>query len=154
MATTINFPSQLPAPKRSGYGLKPVSTFARTTMASGRAKQRPMHRTVPTMVPVTWTLTQEQAQIFEAWFNYDADYGAAWFNCTLDSPVGLRLYECRFVDMYEGPKLYAHNHWQYSAQLEMIERPIITEDWYRNGLQYIQHASLFDLAINREWPAA
>lgn len=154
MTTNIDFPKMLPTPLRNGYGLKSGPTFARTTMASGRAKQRPVNKVVPTMVPVTFLLTQEQAQIFEGWFNYEINYGTAWFNCQLDSPMGLRPYECRFTDMYEGPKLRGLRHWEYTAQLEIFERPIITEDWYTNGLQFVQYASIFDLAINQEWPSA
>jgi hypothetical protein len=154
MATTIDFPSQLPTPQRANYGLRPVATFARTTMASGRAKQRPMNKTVPTMVPVTFVLTESQAQIFEAWFNYEINYGTAWFNCRLDSPMGLQPYECRFAKMYEGPTRLGLRHWRYDAEVEIFERPIFSENWYTNGLQFIEYASIFDLAINQEWPSA
>ena len=123
-------------------------------MASGRAKQRPMNKTVPTMVPVTFVLTEEQAQIFEAWFTYEINYGTAWFNCRLDSPMGLRPYECRFTEMYEGPTRLGLRHWRYDAEFELIERPIISEDWYNFGLGYIADAAILDTAINIEWPAA
>ncbi len=154
MATDIDFPSQLPTPLRSGYGLKPVATFARTKMASGRAKQRPMWRTVPTMVPVSFMLKESQAQIFEAWFNYGINYGNAWFNCKLDSPMGLKPYECRFTEMYDGPTLVGKRHWRYDAILEIFERPIFSEDWYLYGLEFIEYSKILDLAINREWPSA
>ncbi|KAE8545340.1 hypothetical protein [Marinobacter nauticus] len=152
MATTIDFPKMLPTPHRSGYGLKSGPTFARTEMASGRAKQRPLNKVVPTVVPVTFLLTQEQAQIFEGWFNYEIAYGTAWFNCKLDSPMGLRPYECRFAEMYEGPERLGVRHWRYKAQFEIVERPVISEAWYRDGLQFVAYSSIIDLAINQEWP--
>lgn len=152
MATEKEFPSYLPTPLRNGYGLKAAPTFARTSMASGRAKQRPVNTSVPTMVPVAFLLTQEQAQLFEAWFNYEISYGTEWFNCQLDSPMGLRPYECRFTGMYEGPKLRGLRHWEYSAELEIRERPVLTEEYWLYGQPFIRNQSIIDIALNSLWP--
>ncbi|MGP9834205.1 hypothetical protein [Marinobacter sp. NSM] len=154
MATTIDFPKMLPTPHRSGYGLKSGPTFARTEMASGRAKQRPLNKVVPTVVPVTFLLTQEQAQIFEGWFNYEIAYGTAWFNCKLDSPMGLRDYECRFTEMYSGPERIGVRHWRYTAQFEIVERPTVSEEEYLYGRDDILYSSIFDITMNQEWPEA
>lgn len=154
MATTIDFPSQLPTPQRANYGLRPVATFARTTMASGRAKQRQIFTSVPSLVPVTWLFTEPQAQIFEAWFKYEISDGVDWFNSKLKSPIGLKDYECRFAEMYRGPELVGLNHWRYTARLEIVERPTITENWYLYGLDYVNNSSIFDVAMNQKWPAA
>ncbi|WP_138436509.1 hypothetical protein [Marinobacter shengliensis] len=154
MATNIDFPKMLPTPQRSGYGLKSAPTFARTTMASGRAKQRPVNKVVPAMVPVTLILTEEQAQIFEGWFNYEINYGTAWFNCRLDSAMGLRPYECRFTEMYEGPERLGVRHWRYKAQFEIVERPVVSEEDYLYGLPDIQYTSIFDITMNQQWPEA
>lgn len=154
MATTIDFPKTLPLPQRAGYALSPAPTFARTTMASGRAKQRPVNRVVPTMVPVAFILTEEQAQIFEGWFNYEIAYGTAWFNCKLDSPMGLRPYECRFTEMYQGPERIGVRHWRYTAQFEIVERPTVSEEEYLYGRDDILYTSIFDITMNQEWPEA
>ena len=152
MATTIDFPEYLPMPLREGYQLNHVSPFARTDMANGRARQRRMFTSVPSMVPVAFLLTDSQAQVFEAWFKYEINDGADWFNCKLDSPDGQKEYECRFTDIYQGPQLVGKRFWRFTAELEIIERPVLPEDWYRNGLQFIAYSSIIDLAINREWP--
>jgi len=154
MATTIDFPEYLPMPLREGYQLNHVSPFARTDMANGRARQRRMFTSVPSMVPVSFLLNDSQAQIFEAWFKYEINDGADWFNCKLDSPDGQKEYECRFTDIYQGPRLVGKRLWRFTAELEIIERPVLPEDWYRDGLQFIAYSSIIDLAINREWPAA
>lgn len=152
MATTIDFPKQLPLPLREGYGLNHVSPFARTDMANGRAKQRRLFTSVPSMVPVSFLLTDTQAQIFQAWFAYEINDGTAWFNCTLDSDMGRKPYECRFTEMYRGPQLVGRRLWRFEAELEVFERPLIPKDWYLYGLQFIEYSSIIDLAINREWP--
>lgn len=154
MATTIDFPEYLPMPLREGYQLNHVSPFARTDMANGRARQRRMFTSVPSMVPVSFLLTDSQAQIFEAWYEYEINDGADWFNCKLDSPAGQKEYECRFTKIYQGPQLVGKRFWRFTAELEIIERPVLPEDWYRDGLKFIAYSSIFDLAINREWPAA
>lgn len=149
---TVDFPSSLPLPERTGYGLQHTSTFARTTMASGRAKQRAMFTSVPTAAPVEWILTNSQAQVFEAWFTHGIGNGVAWFNCKLQTPMGLKDYKCQFKAMYEGPELIGVDHWRIRAELEIFERPIFSKEWYLYGLQFIEYSSIIDQAMNREWP--
>lgn len=147
----IDFPSYLPTPLRQGYGLNHVSPFARTEMATGRARQRRTFTSVPSMVTVTWQFDTPQAQLFEAWFRDAITDGADWFNCRLKTPVGLKPYECRFTDMYDGPTLVGLESWRYSAELEIRERPILPAGW---GLfpEIIIGSSIIDKALNREWP--
>lgn len=149
----IDFPAGLPKPLRQGYGLNHVSPFARTEMATGRARQRRTFTSVPSMATVTWLLDTLQAQTFEAWFRDAITDGADWFNCELKTPIGLRPYECRFADMYDGPTLVGLDHWRYGAELEIRERPILPPGW---GLvpDLVQGASIIDVAVNREWPEA
>lgn len=154
MATTINFPSYLPLPLREGYQLNHVSPFARTAMANGRAKQRRMFTSVPSMVPVSFLLTDSQAQIFEAWFRYEINDGTDWFNCKLDSPNGRRDYECRFTGIYQGPQLVGKRFWRFTAEFEIIERPTVTELDYQYGIDDIYYSSVFDTTMNQEWPEA
>lgn len=159
MATTIDFPPQLPIGQRSDYDLSHVSPFARTDMVSGRAKQRQTFTSVPTMVSVTWIFTPPEAMTFEAWFRDAIANGTAWFNCRLRSPLdgrdspGTSMYECRFTDMYDGPRQTGAFEWTITAPLEIYERPLAPPGW---GLfpEYLLHADIIDLAVNREWPEA
>jgi hypothetical protein len=104
------------------------------------------------MVPVSFLLNDSQAQVFQAWFKYEINDGVDWFNCKLDSDMGLKDYECRFTEMYQGPQLVGRRHWRFTAELEIIERQVIDEAWYTYGLQYVAGSSIIDLAVNREWP--
>ncbi len=153
IATDLDFPADLPYPQRNGYGLKPVQTFKRTEMDSGRARQRPGFVTVPTVASVSWKFTTSEAQIFEAWFRDVISSGAAWFNCPLVTPMGDKPYVCRFVNMYDGPIQDGICHWQYSANLELWEIPRLAPGWGEFP-DFIRYADIIDLALNREWPEA
>lgn len=150
--TDIDFPAGLPF-LRTDYNIQHVSPFARTDMATGRARQRRVFTSVPSQVDVSTGLyTALQAQLFEAWFAYDIHDGADWFNATIKTPMGLRPYECRFIEMYKGPKLGGVDRWQFELKLEIIERPILTANWYTYGMEYVMDATVLDIALNQEWP--
>lgn len=152
---TIDYPVELPAPTRDNYGHQHTSPFARTEMTTGRARQRRTFQSVPTITTLRWVFSEPEAQIFEAWFKYDITDGADWFNIDLRTPVGLLApYECRFMQMYEGPTLFGVDGWAISAELEIRERPILAEDWYTFGKEFILGSDIIDYAINREWPEA
>ena len=150
-----DYPSALPTPARQGYALQHTSPFARTSMVTGRARQRRTFKSVPSSVPLTWTMRNEEAQIFEGWFSYDINDGADWFNINLKTPVGtLAPYECKFIGMYRGPELFGLDMWQFTAQVEIRERPILDKDFYLYGQEFILGSSIIDIALNSKWPDA
>lgn len=135
--------------------MKHVSPLLRSKMQSGRSVQRRAFTSVPTEVKVAWLLTDNQALAFESWYKDVLLDGAEWFNCKLKTPLGFEEYVCRFVDIYEGPKLMAVSHWRFSAELEIFERPLMPPGWGDpEAVDYLIGASLFDFAMNREWPEA
>lgn len=150
----IDFPSGLPCPLRDGYDINHVQPFRRTDLASGRSRQRRIYTSVPTDVSVSWIFNDGQAAAFEAWFRDAISDGTDWFNCNLKTPIGsMAPYVCRFRQMYSGPQLVGKSLWRISAELEIYERPLMPPGW---GLapEYLIHADLFDIAMNREWPEA
>lgn len=152
-----SFPSQLPRPLQSGYGLQHVSPFIRTEMQSGRARQRRTFTNVPSSVSVTWFFTSPgECALFEGWFRDagGAGDGANWFTMLLQTPIGDAEFNCRFAGMYQGPTLAAFDKWQVTATLEIRERPLVAEDWAIIMPDYILLADILDYAINREWPSA
>lgn len=146
-----SYPSALPLPLREGYGFTPVSPIIRTEMQSGRARIRRQYKSVPTEATVAWRLDDVKAQLFEAWFEDELISGSQWFDCILKTPQGFQEYKCRFTDIYDGPKLLGISTWEFTARLELWERPIAAPGW---GLfpDLIAGMSIIDLAINREWP--
>ena len=148
--TDIDFPKDLPCALREGYDLNHVEPFQRTEMVSGRARNRRTFTSVPTKVDVSWLFNDPEAVRFEEWFKETANDGVEWFNLRLRTPLGMEDYVCRFMQMYTGPHL-VENHWKITARLEIYKRPMIVPGW---GLlpDYIIGSSIFDLAMNREWP--
>lgn len=153
MAATINYPAELPPPLRQGYGLAHGSPLMRSEMQSGRARQRRRYTSVPSIASVQWHLTQQQAQIFEAFFRWALSDGAEWFNTRIRTPLGLQSYECRFAEMYSGPDLVGVDRWQISASLELRERQTLPSS-YAQTPALVTQSDVLDRAINLIWPAA
>ena len=149
--TLAVWPTQLPLPEQSGYAIQHVSPTQRTTMVSGRARQRRVYTSVPSNVAVQWFLTEQQAQVFEVWFKYSITDGADWFLCTLKTPLGIMPYECRFNGIYEGPVLTSFNKWTFSATLEIRERQTLTSNELFD-IQGIIDSEIFDITMNQKWP--
>lgn len=152
ISSDLEFPSGLPYPTRDNYALNHVSPFKRTSMDSGRARQRRNFSSVPTNVPVKWIFTEQETQIFEAWFRDTIGDGADWFNCPLRTPVGTGQYVCRFTAMYQ---MVPHGicMWEITAALEIWERPLLAPGW-GNFPEFIRYSDIIDIAINRNWPKA
>ena len=151
------YPAGLPLPQQQGYALQHTSPMMRTPMQSGRARQRRTYTSVPTAVSVSWLFTtQGEAQLFEGWYRDDigAGDGANWFAMKLQTPLGIMDYDCRFTDIYSGPQLVGFDKWQFTATLEIRERPIIAEGWATIMPDYILLSDIFDAAMNQEWPSA
>lgn len=150
---TIDFPEGLPLPLRNGYDTNHVSPLMRTEMQTGRARQRRRYTSVPTMASVSWIMTEQQAQLFEAFFRWTLVDGTEWFNVTLCTPLGLKPYEARFAEMYNGPTLTGRNHWTFTAELEIKDRQTLDDGWALfPGL--VLGSDVIDKAINQEWPAS
>ena len=149
--TLAVWPEQLPLPEQSGYAIQHVSPLQRTEMVSGRARQRRVYTSVPSNVAVQWFLTEQQAQLFEAFFRYAITDGADWFLLPLKTPLGLMPYECRFNGIYEGPVLTSFNKWTFSGTLEIRERQTLTSDELFD-IKGIFDSEIFDLALNDKWP--
>ena len=149
----VSWPTQLPLPEQSGYAIQHVSPLQRTTMVSGRARQRRVYTSVPSNVAVQWFLTEQQAQLFEAFFRYAITDGADWFLLPLKTPMFTGNYECRFTGIYEGPTLTAFDKWTVSATIEIKEQQTLDSTWL-NTPQYVIDSSIIDVALNDLWPAA
>ena len=149
----VSWPTQLPLPEQSGYAIQHVSPLQRTTMVSGRARQRRVYTSVPSNVAVQWFLTEQQAWLFEAFFRYAITDGEDWFLLPLKTPMFTGNYECRFTGIYEGPVLIAYDKWTVSATIEIKERQTLGAGFAYTP-QYVIDSSIIDIAVNQLWPAA
>ncbi|AWY43865.1 hypothetical protein DKY63_29710 [Pseudomonas putida] len=150
----IEYPEGLPAPLREGYDFMPVSPIARTQLTTGRAIQRRRFSSVPTVASVSWMFTDAQAQLFEGWFEHVLLSGSLWFQCQLKTPIGFDDYQARFTDIYNGPTLVGVSLWRFTANLELLKRPVVDAAWVLFAPEYILQSNIFDVAMNKEWPEA
>ena len=72
-------------------------------------------------------MSPEQFCLFEAWYKYYAKEGAEWFVITLLGGIGLTEQEARFTQQFEA-SIIAGRVWQITTELEIRDRPTITED--------------------------
>lgn len=145
----------LPAPLLSptgDTGFTPVNPILRTTMTSGRARQRRLYTSVPTQSNVKWHFKKDgEGQLFEAWFKHNLNDGISWFYMRMKTPLGVKYYKCRFISIYDGPYFLAPRGWQYTATLELWERPVLSAE-HLEFPDYIVNGDIVDIASNREWP--
>ena len=148
----IKYPEGLPRGLHSGRTYQTVSPLQRSQLENGRARQRRRFTNVPTMASISWIFNSVESQTFEAWWRDSLIDGSQWFECPLETPLGYELdYVARFTDIYSGPSRVGPLLWSFSAELELRERPILDAGWGEFP-EFILDQSIFDFAMNREWP--
>lgn len=149
----IDYPEGLPLPARDGYGINHVNPLMRSDLVSGRARQRRRFTSTPSIINITWRMNESQTILFESWFQGVINDGASWFNCPLRTPMGTQPYEARFTGIYGPLTLDGLCGWMFSAEVELRERQVLPGEWAEVLPDFVQHMDIFDMAMNREWPA-
>lgn len=117
----------LPLPIVGGYVIKPGNNILRTQMERGAARHRKKGTTTPTKFSVSWLFSAYEFAVFEAWYEFKADEGAAWVSIPLISGLGIVTHEARFTRQYEAP-LKEGNWWLVKSELETRQRPTLNEE--------------------------
>ncbi len=123
----VSWPTTLPLPSIEGYGVHPGEAILRTEMEAGPARQRRRYTQVPSRLAVRWTFRRDQFALFEAWYRWRAREGGAWFEIDLLGGIGLTAHEARFTRQFQA-SLVRGNHWRVISELEIRERPVLSED--------------------------
>jgi hypothetical protein len=123
-----------------------------SNLQSGRVRQRRRFTTVPTTASVSWLLSAPETQLFEGWFEHVLISGTLPFECPLKTPLGLENYQANFADIYSGPVLVGVDHWRFTANLQLIRRPLVDAEWVLIAPEYILMSSIVDRAVNKDWP--
>jgi len=124
---STEWPATLPLPSVEGYGVNPGEAILRTEMEAGPARQRRRFTQVPSRIGVRWVFRREQFALFEAWYRWQAKEGAEWFEIDLLGGLGLVAHEARFTRQFES-RLKNALLWEVTSELEIRERPVLTED--------------------------
>jgi hypothetical protein len=94
------WPSTLPAPLLSGYGLEPLKQTIRTDMEVGFSRVRRISKAQFDTVDTSVLLNKAQMAIFRAWFYNDSEAagGASFFDMRVDIGTGTAVVKsCRIV---------------------------------------------------------
>lgn len=152
----IDYPEGLPLPLRDDYRLRHQSPTVEAEAITGRSITRRNFRNPPSFVMLRWSFSEAQAQLFEVWYRAEKSQGGIadgtiWFNCPLQTPIGLKHYEAKFKGMYEDLELFGINHWRTRAILELKERQVLPPESLEFP-QYILYSDVIDIVATVKWP--
>lgn len=108
------YPSFLPLPIRDSYSAGPTQPFQRTLMDDGQCSQVRKWSSVPMGYTLNWNFSYKQAQLFEAWLEYDGGRGIG----PLQIPVADKLVNCKPVT---GIPMYRLNGNTWNVTMDVIE---------------------------------
>ncbi|MBG9991604.1 hypothetical protein [Pseudoalteromonas sp. NZS37] len=130
----IKYPKDLKLPLVSSHRLSQNSNLLRTDMASGRARQRKRFQSVPTTMSATWKLNPYQAQLLEGFVTHGVNDAVNWFLMPIRTPQGLIEHEVRFIKSPLESCTYNGGFWNYSANIEIKQRQVVSEEATANRL--------------------
>ncbi|MBH0088596.1 hypothetical protein [Pseudoalteromonas sp. NSLLW218] len=130
----VKYPKDLKLPLVSSHRLSQNSNLLRTDMASGRARQRKRFQSVPTTMGATWKLNKYQAQILEGFVTHGVNDAVNWFLMPVRTPEGVIEHEVRFIQSPLESCTYNGGFWNYSANIEIKKRQIVSEEATANRL--------------------
>ena len=123
----IKYPPILPTPTIQGYRIKQQDNTVRTRMEAGVARQRRRFLTVPTDMRLRWVMQSSLFALFEGFYKTKAKEGAEWIIFPIYNGAGYLDSEVRFKEPYQAT-LLSDNTWQVTADMEIREAQVLTED--------------------------
>lgn len=144
----IKYPTGLKYPLLSSTSFKQQSNILRTEMGSGRARQRQLYDSVPTMMAATWRLSRNQANMLESFYTHDLN-ATAWFLMKILTPRGLVDHQVRFVKSpLENFKPLGSGRWEYQTNVEIKKYISASEEQAANSLVKPHTVSSFVSSIS------
>lgn len=110
----------------AGYDLEPVTSFNRTDMEVGAARQQRRDPGAPVPVRCTMEFSQDECDIFNAWYRYKINDGADWFEMPVATPRGVTVEEVRFTRA-PRPRMLEKGVFMVQCELEIRTLPLMTE---------------------------
>lgn len=146
----IVYPAGLRPPLRENYSFEPVNNIVRTSMDSGRARQRVEFENTPDLATISFIHDQTQALLFKSWVRQVAK--SNWVFIPLLSEAGYDTLEVRFIEVPDGGKLLGKFLWRYDCRIEVRKPPMLEPGWADILPDYVLMADIFDRAVNEQWP--
>jgi hypothetical protein len=124
MPTVPTWPDTLPVPRRDGYNIKPVPSYARTAMDSGTSRQRRRFVTTPTNLTITLRMTTAELGIYETFFEEAIFGGSAWFLMPIYNGQGKAMVQVRQTDTHSETPVTDSDLWDVSFPVESLSMPV------------------------------
>lgn len=121
------WPSTIPRPLASGYGLDPRPATIRTELDSGTARQRQRFTRTPTDAEWNLHLTAAQYAILDAWWHFKLNDGADWFTVQLKNGQADQTVTARFKAAPIKAEYIALDRWRVACSVEVDAMPRMTE---------------------------
>jgi hypothetical protein len=114
--TSISYPANLPGIRSNGFQSQYHDPVIRTQMDAGPAKQRLRYTAAPKKFTGTIIATEDEREIFEAWFTETLGFGTLRF--VMQNPQTLQPEEFRFTGVYAETE--TDGHFEISLPLERM----------------------------------
>lgn len=150
----LQYPDYLPLPLKFTRSNQTGETILRTDRLKGLARNRRWTTAPSVLMDAEWIMPNAMAELFITWHHDVIDDGAQWFGMESYYSGELAERNTRFTGMYSGPDPISPTHVKITAELEIFKRPMIDPEWLilPEWWYNMEYRSIFDLAINREWP--
>lgn len=121
------YPSRLiPLPLIEGYTIVEPARVQRTEMQSGYIRQRKTASHSFYTYNVSFSFSEKEFGIFEAWKKYKINDGTDWFPMPLKTPLGVRVVNVRFIQPIQTQVL-PKGRYIITAVLETDNYPTMSE---------------------------
>lgn len=115
------WPTTLPSPLRSGYGIQTQDATVRTDMDVGPARVRRRTTSAPDTVTLSWLFDASQMAVFRAFWEGDWNYGSSWVYIPLRDGWSSAMVsiECRPNPSTFKAAPASVTHWQVDMTVEV-----------------------------------
>lgn len=149
----IKFPASLPAPSQE-FSITTDNNSIRTTMDSGRTRQRKKNTQRYYSAQVIWQFDDAEFSTFKGFLYYEAQDGVAWFEANLFTGDTLIPHKMRLLNGQYTASYTAWGGWAVSATID-LERLYSPEPDVYYWLQMPDHLAIkniLEYAVNKILP--
>lgn len=149
----ITFPASLPAPSQE-FSIQQASNSTRTSMQSGRIRQRRTSANQAYQASIRWVFTDEEFDTFKGFLEYEAAGGSVWFDAPLFTGGTVKPHRIRLIDGAYSAEYQSWFGWAVtaSADIQKIATPSPRLNYLYNLPNALKIANIIDQAVNTDLP--
>lgn len=149
----IKFPALLPAPSQE-FSIQQAPNSSRTSMQSGRIRQRRTSASQAYQASIRWVFTDEEFEVFKGFLEYEAAGGSAWFDTPLLTGGSVNPHRIRLIDGAYSVEYQSWFGWAVSAtvDLERLYLPEPTVYYWLQMADRLEIKNKLEYAVNKILP--